>query len=227
MGWPSYSSLEISFLSQPLAPPSSAQDETISVYAADIPELCARDVAEITHKSQTQTVPNHVDAQVTFLPTQAQAFWHFGAEQHLASKLSLEASPASKESTFAGPKPSIKGAQTISKMTFGYWVHNINENDLVLLRLASFRPKTSETEAVIVKELACILRAAQAEAAAWNLQHVVIWNPDELIQKAFKLVFGQEPVVRTRTEGSIPCLRWKNGEDVKVEWLLNEKFNWC
>jgi hypothetical protein len=46
---------------------------------------------------------------------------------------------------------------------------------------------------------------------------VVLWNPGPGTLAACKLVVadGKEVEVRRRTEGSIPCLRWKGGEAEK------------
>jgi hypothetical protein len=81
-----------------------------------------------------------------------------------------------------------------------------------------------------VLDIAEVLRAAQAEAASWDLKKVVLWNPGPGTLAACKLVVagGKEVEVRRRTEGSIPCLRWKGGEaENGVEWVALEKYSWC
>jgi hypothetical protein len=91
-----------------------------------------------------------------------------------------------------------------------------------------------EEEEKAILEISNILRAAQAEAASWAFERVVLWNPDGRTLKACKLVLGlgegEEVKVRTRTEGSIPCLRWKGGKNEVskgVEWVALEKYSWC
>ena len=95
---------------------------------------------------------------------------------------------------------------------------------------------SDSTDDVAVSEIADIIRVAQDEAAAWKLKRVVIWNPDARTVAACKLVLGggADVDVYPRTEGSIPCLRWKGGKEVvgsdgkfKVDWVASEKFNWC
>jgi hypothetical protein len=142
---------------------------------------------------------------------------------------------ASKFFTSPPRTPSIKGAISPSGHTWGYWVHDFNEDKLVFLRLVS--PESvaaSAEEKERVLDIAEVLRAAQAEAASWDLKKVVLWNPGPGTLAACKLVVaeGKEVEVRQRTEGSIPCLRWKGGHgggeaEKGVEWVALEKYSWC
>jgi hypothetical protein len=93
---------------------------------------------------------------------------------------------------------------------------------------------TPEEEEKGILETAQILRAAQAETASWAFKKVVLWNPNPRTLAACKLVLGdgKEVDVRRRTEGSIPCLRWKGGNgkgevEKGVEWMASEKYGWC
>ena len=84
-------------------------------------------------------------------------------------------------------------------------------------------------------ELVEVLRAAQVEAGKWKFGKLVIWTPDERTFDACRVCLdAEEPKVRVRTEGSIPCVRWKGGDaaneegwEKKVQWLWCEKFAWC
>jgi hypothetical protein len=162
--------------------------------------------------------------RLAFLPTYAQAAWHFGAEEFAAMKL------------FAAPArmPSIKGAISSSGETWGYWVHDYNDEKLSLLRLVSFHPSsTPEDKEKALLELAAVLRAAQAEAASWVFKKVVLWNPDQRTLTACKLVLGddKEVEIQQRTE-NIPCLRWntrngRRGWEKGVDWVALEKYSWC
>ena len=89
-------------------------------------------------------------------------------------------------------------------------------------------------EAQGVQEVVSVLRAAQAEAHEWGLGKVVVWNPDEILKEACKVIMGKEVEVKNRTEGSVPCLRWNGKEgggkgevEAGVEWLAVEKYCWC
>jgi len=221
LGWPSFPSLETS-LPAAIAPTSP---NATPLTAATLPELCANDTATLTSNIRTASLLPETHTRFAFLPTYAQAAWHFSAEDFMASKF------------FTSPPrtPSIKGAISPSGQTWGYWVHDFNEDKLVFLRLVS--PESvagSAEEKERVLDIAEVLRAAQAEAASWDLKKVVLWNPGPGTLAACKLVVadGKEVEVRRRTEGSIPCLRWKGGHEggeaeKGVEWVALEKYSWC
>ena len=141
---------------------------------------------------------------------------------------------ASKLFTSPPRTPSIKGAISPSGQTWGCWVHDFNEDKLVFLRLVSPEsPAASAEEKERVLDIVEVLRAAQAEAANWDLKKVVLWNPSPSTLAACKLIVAYEEVfVRQRIEGSIPCLRWKGEHDGReaekgVEWVAVEKYSWC
>lgn len=100
--------------------------------------------------------------------------------------------------------------------------------------MSLYPSSTLEGEEKAQFELAAVLRAAQAEAADWAFKKVVLWNPDRRTLAACKLVLGdgKEVEVRKRTEGSIPCLRWKEGAggagwEKGIDWVALEKYSWC
>jgi hypothetical protein len=200
--------------------------DTVPLTVDTLRTLCERDVSAVISNIRSTPLPADTYARLAFLPTYAQAVWHFSAEEYMASKVFKSQSRT----------PSIKGAISSSGQTWGYWVHDYNEDKLVLLRLFSSYPasSTAEEEEKATSEVAAVLRAAQAEAADWSLHQVVIWNPQPRTLDACKLVLegGKTPEVRKRTDGSIPCLRWKGGKGDGVfekehEWVALEKYCWC
>ncbi|RPA74233.1 hypothetical protein BJ508DRAFT_39504 [Ascobolus immersus RN42] len=69
--------------------------------------------------------------------------------------------------------------------------------------------------------------AACVEAGKWGLGKVVVWRPSKGVLEVVRGVKEWEGVSVGEREGSIPALRWKNAEDVEVEWVANEKYAWC
>ena len=70
-----------------------------------------------------------------------------------------------------------------------------------------------------------LLRAAQAEAADWGMQEVIIKNPTLPVTLAAEKI---DPGVRMvhRESTGIPSLMWYGSleEAEKVEWLYNEEY---
>ena len=76
---------------------------------------------------------------------------------------------------------------------------------------------------------AAVLRAAQLEAAKWNMNDVQLWNPTPMTILAAQEIDPSIQVIY-RDEESITSLRW-HGVDAddreKVDWIGNEKYGWC
>jgi hypothetical protein len=188
-----------------------------SLSAADLVTLCEKDVQYVVSDISDTPLAAHNFARLAFLPTYAQAEWHFGAEEYIAAKL------------YTSPPrtPSVKGAKSKSGNVWAYWVHDYNDDKLTILRIVSKVPGTPEGPEATM-EIADVLRAAQAEAQSWALKKVVIWNPEEDTLLACKLILGDAEVkVQERTDGSIPCFRWKASEEKDVDWISIEKYSWC
>ena len=75
---------------------------------------------------------------------------------------------------------------------------------------------------------AAVLRAAQAEAASWNMADVQIWNPSPLLVLAARHIEPSAELVH-RDDESIASLKWHGepADSTHVEWLSNEKYGWC
>ena len=219
LGWCTFPNRETSL---PIGSTSSLDTTPLTV--DNLRALCEEDVAAIISDIRSAPIPVDKYARFALLPTYAQAAWHFGAEEYIASKIFK----------FPPRVPSIKGAISSSGQTWSYWVHDYSEDKLILLRLVSLYSSSTSDEGEAVGEIAAVLRAARVEAADWALHKVVIWNPQPRTLEACKLVLGgeEEPQVRERTEGSIPGVRWiggvGNGEfETGLEWVALEKYCWC
>ncbi|KPM42898.1 hypothetical protein AK830_g3633 [Neonectria ditissima] len=163
------------------------------------------------------------DFCVVFLPTYAQASWHFASEEYVASKL------------FKNPDrvPACKGARSSDAMVWCYWLHDFNSDRLTILRLGfTKRIETDDAQKSDLDGVAQILRAARAEAATWGLKELSIWDPDKRVLSACKEILHLEPEIRDEIQGNVPCPRWKYdrwGSHVpsQVHWAYREMYAWC
>lgn len=75
---------------------------------------------------------------------------------------------------------------------------------------------------------AAVLRAAQLEAARWDMKDVQIWNPSPLIVMAARQIERSTELIH-RDDESIASLRWHGEPEdrTNVEWVGNEKYGWC
>ncbi|KFX90094.1 hypothetical protein O988_08344 [Pseudogymnoascus sp. VKM F-3808] len=214
-GWAVVPSPEVSLPASPLPTSDPASAPTTPITADSLHPYTQSDLLTLTAEVMSPPAPGK-HTRLAFIPSITQAEWHFGAEDISAAKLYPDQAP-----------PTIKGAT--AGATYGYWVRDFNERKLIMLRL-----KAGGVEAQDVQDIASVLRAAQAEAHKWGLAKVVVWNPDENIKEACKVITGKDVEVRNRTEGSVPCLRWNGKEgggkgevEAGIEWLALEKYCWC
>lgn len=171
--------------------------------------------------------------QLLILPDNDHMRWHHSKEEFVAQKL-------------FGKAPLVKGAISgvRGQAVWAIWTHrfydhpdkNPTDNTLYILRFVvedlQLRPDTeddikqlSDQQIMGVRE---VLRAAQAEAAQWNLHKIKLWDPLFSLERAIKLsgILFQR---KHWTQDSIPCLQWYgegSGKPESLNWLLHEKYGW-
>ncbi|PGH02349.1 hypothetical protein AJ80_08871 [Polytolypa hystricis UAMH7299] len=161
-------------------------------------------------------------SKVALSPDFEHMSWHWAREEFYSQALLPERGV-----------PNIKGACVEDCRVFVTWNRNFgnkkNENTLYILRCLYDEPTSPSEEKPIVKALAGVLFRAQLEAHEWDMDHVEIWNPTPLIEKAVKLLSPDTEMVH-REKSSICSLKW-NGASLglgdEVDWFWNEKYAWC
>ncbi|KHN97023.1 uncharacterized protein MAM_05132 [Metarhizium album ARSEF 1941] len=78
------------------------------------------------------------------------------------------------------------------------------------------------------RALEAIMGLARSNARDWLCAKIDMWNPDERTQRLLRNIPHLEGELVTREETNIPALRWfGHGPVSDVEWVDNEKFEWC
>ncbi|PHH87618.1 hypothetical protein CDD83_8615 [Cordyceps sp. RAO-2017] len=76
--------------------------------------------------------------------------------------------------------------------------------------------------------LAAIVAEACAEAGRWLCTSVKMWNPDERVRSLVAAMADLRADFVVRESDSIASLLWLGDDSVStVEWVANEKFEWC
>lgn len=163
--------------------------------------------------------------------------WHHAREEFVAQEV-------------LDRHPKIKGVYARTqdgKRVWCIWTHMFGEteadNTLYLLRIAiegedvhgaapgnEANGGSSDThvpnEDRLLGVVAC-LRAAQQDAAKWNMKSIKAWNPSGTVVAAARRL---EPSAKItdREEESITSLLWYGPENGlgDIEWIGNEKFGW-
>ncbi|KAK2751469.1 hypothetical protein FQN55_000744 [Onygenales sp. PD_40] len=191
--------------------------------ADDVKKLMCSDAAMNRYREILRTASEGSNkAKVGFLPDYATFSWHWAREQFYSNILLPQKG-----------EPKIKGACVEDRKVFVCWNRNFGSTQkdgvLYILRTQYEEPTSPAEEKSVVEALAAILYRAQLEAHEWGRDHVELWNPPPVIQKAVKML---NPVaeVEHREKNSICSLKW-NGKELGLgdgaDWYWNEKFAWC
>jgi hypothetical protein len=238
-GWQPFPSTHVAF--PPVAlPPVALRKGNPTAQTLAIEEL--KTLCELDERLIRQQLTSAHDGKThaCLVPDFETMGWHHYRENFLCKKI-------------FGKEPQIRGAITGSPghRMWAIWTRSYygpidapdSSNTLHILRLvheeekslnsagatASHTSVDNEQLATQAKMLQAIIEIAQAEAAAWGLRHVEVWNPTPLVQALIQRTSLEHTKVE-REEESIPSLMWYGQEPGKVqdlEWIGNEKFGWC
>ncbi|OTB00274.1 hypothetical protein M426DRAFT_324422 [Hypoxylon sp. CI-4A] len=230
LGWtPNSTNIHIEF------PPLKVSKSTLvqDIAESDLPELCRIDEAMI-REAMGIPAPG-VNKRLTILPDVDHMLWHIRKEDFATNCLFGKTPPA---------KGAIAGAP--GHQVWAIWTHRYygrpdakSHNILYILRLvvegdeSANKPHSKEeTGALSDDQVACleaVLKAACAEAAEWNLDHVKLWEPSPNVQRAIFRGKLQHVVVE-REEDSIASGMWydeNGGFAPPPVWINNEHYAWC
>lgn len=189
----------------------------------DLPALCDKDVAAMKARFQQLSL-DQSKTHIAFAPDFAQISWQLAREQFVADALFSQ-------------KIERRGAITVTGQSWVYWDHDWRDKTLKIMRFVTLDRVASDKARSVEEDktwdLIELLRAAAAEAVAWGLTKVLVWNPDPLATAAIKgfhnfhaeeanVIFDERP------DSSIPSLRWKDGESARETiWEDNYYYCWC
>ncbi|KAF7196639.1 Lysine acetyltransferase [Pseudocercospora fuligena] len=212
---------------------SSTPNNVKLLKSRDLPELCAYD-EKLLHHRMSQIKPSS-RTTVAIVPDVRHAAWHHAREEFVANEIH-------------GKVPDVKGAMVGDKKgsrVWAYWTRvwaNPQERSpstLHILRLvieddvsSDFAPADVETaksmkDSHVARAISSIFTVAQSEASRWDMREVMLWNPSSAALAAAQLIDPNAAVEHRETE-SITSLRWYGeGSWKDVDWICNEKYEWC
>lgn len=228
-GWHPFTSADISLPASGVSIPENVR----LLKSEDIAELCALDEKLIRRQLSKMNIQDRT--AVAILPDHRTVLWHHARDDFNAMEI-------------YGKSPSVKGVMVGDKPGHRVWMYftrvwtNPQEeapNTLHILRLvvedetlSDFSPATPAAanklrDADVVRSIAACFRVAQSEAAHWDMKEVTIWNPTSATLAAAQTLDPSVAVVHRESE-SIASLQWYGSGSVKdVDWVCNEKYEWC
>lgn len=223
LGWRAYESTHLSFPARPAAPDSSPAVAT-PILDADLPALAELD-ERIIRDQISRPAPDPAMTRVAILPDLDTLRWHFSREAFMSDHL-FAASP-----TVHGALYSPLGAP--SSRVWGLWSRNqtggkehVEKNTLDFLRFVIEDETISDEE--LSRAIRAIVNAAQNEAQKWLCTSMNLWNPHGRVRKLAAAMEDLEARFVVRDNDSITSLQWLGPNSVtEVDWVANEKFEWC
>ena len=207
---------------------SSTPTKATKLLSEDLGQLCLED--EIMIRNTLTTISDE-KLRMTIVPDIDHMLWHHKKAEFAAQRL-------------FGKEPQVKGAVAgqPGNRIWAIWTHRYygdpksasSENVLYILRLvveSQVRESTYNTEQgeVLAEQLKAVLKAAQAEAAEWELDHINLWDPTPLVRELIGRTGIRHDVVERHTEGIASLLWYGNGSDERgamPEWIGNEHYAW-
>ncbi|KAI1775670.1 hypothetical protein F4818DRAFT_384750 [Hypoxylon cercidicola] len=178
----------------------------------DLPDLCERDVESLKNEFRSSE-PAAGTVLVTVLPTSPLITWLQSRADFMNAKTH-------------GKVPETKGTICDGADAWMYWYHDLRHDRLIVQR-AKVPENLGDT--AVTEALAKLLIDTLNEAAKWELQKVVIWNPGPELRDAmeFLAVKMKVNVMNEKRENSeIPCLRWHGGKKSRITVWPNEFYGW-
>lgn len=189
-----------------------------------LPALAERD-EHLLRKDIANPNPNDASKiRVAVIPDIDALQWHFYREAFICSAA-------------FGRKPTVHGALYTSpsngSRVWGLFERNhYGGPEKPESNLLSFLRFVIEDDSIPDDELfnavVGIFRVAEKEAKDWSCSKVEIWNPLERVRKAAEAAAEFETTFIVRQDKNLASLNWfGEGATEDIDWVVNERFEWC
>ncbi|CCE31255.1 uncharacterized protein CPUR_05106 [Claviceps purpurea 20.1] len=204
---------------------SNTIDDHLTLITDDnLPKIAQLDEQTLRQKLSRPPQSPHT-IRVALLPDLPTYEWHFARAAFQARHL-------------FGKTPSLHGAlytppERPHSRVWMLWNHSLSggpdspeKNVLNVLHLALEDHDIPDRD--LVTGLEAIMGVAQAQAQEWLCAKIEMWNPDERVKELMGRATKLPSELVVRETASIASLRWYGeGGVMDVEWVDNEKFEWC
>ncbi|KYK59168.1 hypothetical protein DCS_00298 [Drechmeria coniospora] len=230
LGWKPYESAHLSL--PVMATNTTTGDDSASRTALtlitddNLPALAARD-EELLHQKLSRPPHDPSKTRVAIIPDLDTFQWHFAREVHMCQH------HFSRAPTVHGAIYTPPGGASDGQRVWAVWSSTQNggkekpeKNVMYILRFVVEDQRISDEELSVAFKN--IVNVAKREAREWLCTSIDMWNPDERIKALVSGMADLQAKLVVRENDNIPSLRWLGDASASdIEWLANERFEWC
>ncbi|KAG5979557.1 hypothetical protein E4U55_005019 [Claviceps digitariae] len=224
--WTPFPSTHLSFSVNPsTTTTTTTQDDCLTLITDDnLPTIAQLDEQTLRTKLAHPPLPPHT-LRAAILPDLATYEWHFARAAILTSRL-LGRAPTVHGAIYTPPGRPHSRVWILWSASVPGASHSPDQNVLNMLHVALEDPAIPEED--LSRALHSIMRVAQTEAQQWHCPKIHMWNPEDRIHALMKRSVSLPTELVVRETSSIASLRWfGEGPVSEVEWVDNQKFEWC
>ncbi|KAG6021389.1 hypothetical protein E4U40_005349 [Claviceps sp. LM458 group G5] len=204
---------------------SNTVDDRLTLITDDnLLDIAQLDEQILRQKLSRPPQPPHT-IRVALLPDLPTYEWHFARAAFQARHV-FGKTPSLHGALYTPPGRPHSRVWMLWSLSLSGGLDSPEKNVLNVLHLALEDHDIPDQD--LVAGLEAIMGIAQAQAQEWLCAKMEMWNPDERVKELMGRATRLPSELVVRETASIASLRWYGeGEVMDVEWVDNEKFEWC
>ncbi|KAK9435427.1 hypothetical protein VB005_10224 [Metarhizium brunneum] len=220
--WVPFPSAHLTF---PTAPFATPYDDRLTLVTGDNLQEVARLDEQTLRRKIAHPPGRGYTVRAAVLPDFATYEWQMARERFLCDYLLGEAPTVHGAIYTPADAPGSRVWMLWSNILYG-GKEKPQDNVMNILHYALEDENISDED--LSRALGAIMGLVHTEAQAWLCSRVDMWNPDERTQRLLENMTHLQGKLIVRDQTNIPSLRWFGQAPVsEVEWVDNEKFEWC
>ncbi|EFY92619.1 hypothetical protein J3459_020103 [Metarhizium acridum] len=220
--WMPFRSVHMTF---PTTPFTTRYDDQLTLITGDNLQAIAR-LDEQTLRRKIADPPSRgYKRRVAILPDFATYEWHVARERFMCDYMLGKAPTVHGAIYTPADAPDSRVWMLWSNILYG-GKEKPQDNVMNILHYAWENENMSDED--LSRALGAIMGLVHTKAQDWLCSRVDMWNPDERTQRLLENMTRLQGKLIVREKTNIPSLRWfGQGPVSEVEWVDNEKFEWC
>lgn len=229
-GWMPMESTHLEFLVRPPTVDNliiaEADPTIITITDDDLSTISALDEKLLRKRISTPNTTNPSKTRVAIIPNLDTFQWHYCREDFMCNH-TFSRKPTIRGALFTSPSsPSSRVWALWTRVHYG-GLEKLEENRLHFLRLV-VEDEDSISDVDLERAIKSILAVAQKEAVEWQIAKLDMWNPSDRVRKLVEETKELDGQYVVREKDSITSLKWFGDGSVEdVDWVANEKYEWC